>query len=63
VFENQSGFVFAGFYNETNVVFPLTDSEVFEEEIIFVQKENTKILSKLKGDLAIKSAFLFSRTL
>jgi hypothetical protein len=32
----------------------------FEEEISFVQKENLKILSHLKGDLAIKSAFLFS---
>jgi isochorismate synthase len=33
VFESQSGFVFASFYNETNVVFPLSDSEVFQEEI------------------------------
>jgi len=32
----------------------------FEEEIEFVQKENMKILSQLKGDLAIKSAYLFS---
>lgn len=32
----------------------------FEDEISFVQKENLKILSNLKGDLAIKSAFLFS---
>ena len=35
VFENQIGFVFAGFYNTTNVVFPLKDSEVFQEEMIF----------------------------
>jgi uncharacterized protein YdcH (DUF465 family) len=32
----------------------------FETEIISVQKENLKILSKLKGDLSIKSAYLFS---
>ena len=32
----------------------------FETEVVFVQKENSKILSELKGDLAIKSAFLFS---
>jgi len=32
----------------------------FEEEINFVQTENMKILSELKGDLAIKSAYLFS---
>lgn len=39
VFENQIGFVFSGFYNTTNVVFPLTDSEVFQEEIIFNVEE------------------------
>ena len=32
----------------------------FENEISSIQKENLKILSELKGDLAIKSAFLFS---
>ena len=32
----------------------------FEEEISLVQNENMKILSELKGDLAIKSAYLFS---
>jgi hypothetical protein len=32
----------------------------FEDEVLFVQKENAKILSELKGDLAIKSAYLFS---
>lgn len=32
----------------------------FEDEIGLIQKENAKILSKLKGDLSIKSAFLFS---
>jgi hypothetical protein len=32
----------------------------FENEVTLVQKENAKLLSKLKGDLAIKSAFLFS---
>lgn len=32
----------------------------FENEVGSIQKENAKILSKLKGDLSIKSAFLFS---
>lgn len=32
----------------------------FEEEIMGVQQENSQILSQLKGDLAIKSAHLFS---
>ena len=32
----------------------------FEGEVSSIQKENLKILSKLKGDLSIKSAFLFS---
>ena len=35
-------------------------NENFENEILFVQKENGKLLSKLKGDLSIKSAYLFS---
>ncbi len=41
VFENQSGFVFASFYNETNVVFPLSDSEIFTEEINFEIDDNS----------------------
>jgi hypothetical protein len=32
----------------------------FEDEVLVVQKENSKLLSKLKGDLSIKSAYLFS---
>lgn len=32
----------------------------FEAEIEIVQKENIRILSKLKGNLAIQSAYLFS---
>jgi len=32
----------------------------FENEILLVQKENLNILSKLKGDISIKSAFIFS---
>jgi hypothetical protein len=36
-----------------------TNSE-FEEEILKIQNKNLKLLSKLKGDLAIKSAYLFS---
>jgi hypothetical protein len=34
--------------------------EKFDNEILFCQKENGKILSKLKGDLSIRSAFLLS---
>lgn len=41
VFENQSGFVFASFYNETNVVFPLSDSESYNEEINFEIDDNS----------------------
>jgi isochorismate synthase len=41
VFENQSGFVFASFYNETNVVFPFSNSEVFQEEINVETKGNS----------------------
>ena len=32
----------------------------FENEVALVQKENLKLLSKLKGDLSIKSAYIFS---
>lgn len=32
----------------------------FEEEVGSVQRQNSKLLSKLKGDLSIKSAYLFS---
>jgi hypothetical protein len=32
----------------------------FENEIAFVQKENGKLLSKLKGELSIKSAYFFA---
>ena len=32
----------------------------FEEEVLSIQKQNSKLLSKLKGDLSIKSAYLFS---
>ena len=35
-------------------------NETFETEVLFVQKENLKILNKLKGDLSIKSAVLIS---
>lgn len=41
VFESQNGFVFAGFYNEVNVVFPLSDSEIFQEEINLEIEENS----------------------
>ena len=32
----------------------------FEEEVLVIQKKNSLLLSKLKGDLCIKSAYLFS---
>ena len=32
----------------------------FEDEVLFVQEENSKILSELKGDLSVQSALLFS---
>jgi hypothetical protein len=35
-------------------------NEKFETQVLFVQQENAKILSQLKGDLSIKSAYLFS---
>jgi hypothetical protein len=34
--------------------------EKFDFEVFFVQQEYAKILSQLKGDLSIKSAYLFS---
>lgn len=33
----------------------------FEEEVFTVQAQNLKLLSKLKGDLSIKSAYLLSK--
>ena len=39
------------------------DTDAKFQKILAVQKENVKILSKLKGDLAIKSAILKSATL
>lgn len=32
----------------------------FDEQILFVQKENSRLLNTLKGDLSIKSAYLLS---
>jgi len=49
--------------NELNRQLKLTrvyTNETFEEEILTIQNKNIKLLSKLKGDLAIKSAFLLS---
>jgi hypothetical protein len=49
--------------NEMNRQIKLTRNYAnsnFENEVNLVQKENVKILSKLKGDLSIKSAFLFA---
>jgi hypothetical protein len=36
-------------------------NEKFENEVLSVQQQNGKILSQLKGDLSIKSAYLFSQ--
>ena len=52
VFENQSGFVFASFYNETNVVFPLSESETFIEEIQFETDEHSIQLENNSGGMA-----------
>jgi F0F1-type ATP synthase membrane subunit b/b' len=35
-------------------------NEKFETEVTYAQQQNSKILSKVKGDLSIKSAFLFA---
>lgn len=35
-------------------------STQFEEEVFAIQKKNSLLLGELKGDLAIKSAYLFS---
>ena len=35
----------------------------FEEEVLSVQKQNSKLLSKLKGDLTIQSAYVFASLL
>lgn len=50
-------------FNELNRQLKLTrayTNATFEEEIVSVQNQNMKLLSKLKGDLSIKSAFLLS---
>jgi len=49
--------------NELNRQVKLTKNYTnsnFEDEINFVQKENSKLLSELKGELSIKSAYAFS---
>lgn len=49
--------------NEMNRQIKLTKNYTnsnFEEEVLLVQKKNSLLLSKLKGDLSIKSAYLFS---
>ena len=56
MFENQIGFVFAGFYNTTNVVFPLTDSEIFQEEMSFRIEEQT-FKTEIKFDENAQKSF------
>lgn len=49
--------------NELNRQLKLTrayTNTTFENQVVSVQTTNMKLLSKLKGDLAIKSAFLLS---
>lgn len=41
-------------------VLRLDTSTQFEEEVFTIQKKNSILLGELKGDLAIKSAYLFS---
>lgn len=41
LFKNQSGFVFASFRNEANIVFPFINSEVFKEEMNLEIEENS----------------------
>lgn len=54
IFENQNGFVFASFYNETNVAFPISDSEIFQEEINFEMDENSiQIENDFEGNTQI----------
>jgi len=60
---SESIFLLTEEINELNRQIKLTRNYAnsnFENEVNLVQKENVKILSKLKGDLSIKSAFLFA---
>ena len=56
LFENQSGFVFASFYSEANVVFPLSDSESCKEEIN-LEIANNSIQIENKYDEISKNLF------
>ncbi len=56
-FQEQSGFVFHGFYNDTNVVFPLTESFVFQEEINLENDVNGYEMNK-KFDENAQSSFV-----
>jgi hypothetical protein len=46
--------------NRQNELRSFTNSH-FEEEVGYVQKQNSKLLSKLKGDLSIKYIFSFNK--
>lgn len=56
-FQEQSGFVFHGFYNNTNVVFPLSESFVFQEEINLENDVNEYEMNK-KFDENAQSSFV-----
>jgi hypothetical protein len=45
--------------NRQNKLLKQYTTQKFDEEILLVQDENIKILKKLKGDLSVKSAFIF----
>jgi len=55
-FDNQSGFLFASFFEETNVIFPLSNSEVFQEEINFEIDEN---LIQMENNSDLNARILF----
>lgn len=55
-FENQSGFVFASFYKETNVIFPSSDSEIYQEEINLEMNDNVALIDN-KPDAIAQNSF------
>jgi hypothetical protein len=56
----KSCFNFLDFWNRQVKLTRSYTNTAFETEVEIVQKENVKILSTLKGDLSIKSAYLLS---
>lgn len=50
LFENQKGFVFASFYKKPNVIFPLTDSEIFQEEILLDNSDELVVIENYSNE-------------